>query len=232
MNCPEFLPLAGDVLEGERHAEAEAHLAACPRCRQLVGELGAIERQAFLLPPLQPSPELWTRLEAAALAEGLWYKPQGLGAVWRWLGFDPAAAEAFLPMRPAFAVLTVSVLLAGAMLLNIPAADSPLASRAVNRYEVAQAELVLDTDYATRYQLHLSGIESRLLSASSEREPEMRELVARPLETVDRAIEETQAQLSAYPDDTLARDELIRLYRQKAVVLQAMADPAWYEDAR
>jgi len=232
MNCHEFEALAGELLEGESHPEAAAHLAGCPRCRRLTDELSAIERAAHFLPAYEPSPQLWTRLEASALEAGIWTKPQGLAVVWRWLGIDAATAEAFLPARPAFAAVMASVLVVAAALLNFPAVESSLASRPADLYQVAQAELVLDSDYATRYQLHLSRLESGLLDASAEREREMRALVARPLDTVDRAIEETQAQLSAYPDDSQSRDELLRLYRQKAEVLQAMANPVWYDDVR
>jgi len=230
MQCHEFLPLAGELLEGEPQPAAAAHLAACPRCRQLMDELCALERAADLLPTYDPSPQLWIRLRAAALDEGLLRKPQGLPLLWRWLGIE--APGAFLPVRPAFAALMVFVLVAGATLLNMPTVESPLAASPADPYRVAQAELVLDAGYADRYQLHLNRIESGLLNASNEREQEIRELVARPLDTVDRAIEETQAQLSAYPDDTQSRDELLRLYRQKAEVLQAMANPVWYDDAR
>jgi len=232
MNCHEFEFLAGGLLEGERHPEAAAHLAACPRCRLLMDELGAIERAARRLPAYEPSAGLWTRLEAAALEEGLWQRPQGLEATWRWLGLATPTAEGFLPARPAFAGVLALVLVVGATLLNFPAVETSVASRPADLYQVAQAELVLDADYATRYQLHLNRLESGMLNDSADSEPALRAMVARPLDTVDRAIEETQAQLSAYPDDSLARDELLRLYRQKAEVLQAMSNPVWYEDAR
>ena len=231
MNCHEFEALAGELLEGERHPEAAEHLAACPRCRLLMDELGALERAAHLLPAYEPSPKLWTRLEAAALAEGVWERPQGLAIAWRWLGLSAPAVEDFLPAPPAYAAVLALVLLAGATMLNFPALEAPVASRPADLFQVAQAELVLDSDYATRYQLHLNRIESGMLDASA-LEPQLRELVARPLDTVDRAIEETQAELSAYPDDSLTRDELLRLYRQKAEVLQAMSNPAWYENGR
>ena len=232
MICYEFEALAGELLEGEPHPEAAAHLAGCPRCRQLMDELSAIERAARHLPAAEPSPQLWDRLQASALAVGLWGRPQGLAVVWRWLGIDTATAEAFLPARPAFAAVMASIMVVAATLLNFPATESPLAARPPDRFQVAQAELVLDADYAARYQLHLNRLESGLLDASAGREREMRVLVARPLDTVDRAIEETQAQLTAYPDDTQSRDELLRLYRQKAGVLQAMANPVWYDDVR
>jgi hypothetical protein len=232
MNCHEFLALAGDLLEGECHSEAAAHLAACPRCRLLMDELGAIELTAHRLPAYEPSPALWTRLEAAALEEGLWHRPQGLAVALRWLGLAAPPAEAFWPAQPAYAGVLALLLVLGATFLAIPANESPLAARPTDPYQVAQAELVLDADYATRYALHLNRLESGLLTASKDREPELREMVARPLDTVDRAIEETRAELSANPDDPLSRDELLRLYRQKAEVLQAMANPVWYDDAR
>ena len=57
MNCHEFEFLAGGLLEGERHPEAAAHLAACPRCRLLMDELGAIERAARRLPAFRATAE-------------------------------------------------------------------------------------------------------------------------------------------------------------------------------
>lgn len=183
-----------------------------------------MERAARLLPVCQPSARLWERLEAAARREGLWGQRS-----W-WQDFAPA----FFPARPAFAaVLGVTLLVAGA-LVRYPALEGPaLPDTQASAFEVAQAELVQAPNYNDRYQIHLQQVEySVLAEETSPVDPELREMTARPLDTVDRAIEQTQRRLAAYPDDTQARDELLRLYRQKAVVLQAMSDPVWLDAGR
>lgn len=224
VTCEQFRGVTGALLEGESHPEAYAHLAECPRCRVLVDELGLVERAARALPVYQPSPRLWMRLQAAARREGLWARPS-----W-WREFAPG----FFPARPAFAaVLAVTLLLAG-VLIRYPALETPtLPTTHASVFEVAQAELVQDPSYGERYQMHLQQIENRVLTGETAPvDPELREMTARPLNTVDRAIEQTQQRLAAYPDDTMAREELLRLYRQKAVVLQAMSDPVWLDTGR
>ncbi|MFQ5663111.1 MAG: hypothetical protein ACE5HL_04705 [Terriglobia bacterium] len=225
MNCSEFANLAGAVLEGESHPEAHKHLASCPGCRRLLNELEAIERTARALPTRQPSPGLWERLAAAATQEGLWAQPpwwQSSGPAWSLL----------LPARPAFAAL-LGLLLLGVGLVSYPSHDLPLAETApATPFQVAQGELVQEASYADRYNKHLNNMEDRVSAESGPADAELRGLVAGPLDTVDRAIEETQLRLSSYPDDSLAREELHRLYQQKVTVLQAMADPTWQEVAR
>ena len=224
VTCEQVRGLTGALLEGESQPEASAHLAECPRCRLLLEELGAVERAARALPLQQPSPRLWGRIEAAARHEGLWGQRS-----W-WQDFAPA----FFPARPAFAaVLGVTLLVAGA-LVRYPALEGPaLPDTQASAFEVAQAELVQAPGYGERYRIHLQQVEhSMLAEEATPLDPELREMTARPLDTVDRAIEQTQQRLAAYPDDTQARDELHRLYRQKAVVLQAMSDPVWLDAGR
>src|SRR5689334_15350948 len=70
--CDRLDLLLPDLLEGtlpaDDRADAEAHLAACARCRSLVDDLTAITRAAATLPPIEPSRDLWAgiaqRIEA------------------------------------------------------------------------------------------------------------------------------------------------------------------------
>lgn len=224
VNCSQVRELTGALLEGESHPEASAHLAECPRCRLLLEELAAVECAARALPLLEPNPRLWRRLEAAARREGLWDRQS-----W-W----PSETPVFFPARPAFAAVLGVTLLVAALLVRYPVLESPgLPATEASAFQVAQAELVQEPSYGERYQIHLQQVESRLLAdETATLDPERRELVARPLDTVDRCIEQTQQRLADYPDDTLARDELLRLYREKATVLQAMSDPLWLDAGR
>lgn len=219
--CRQFRELTGALLEGESHSEAYAHLAGCPRCRRLMDELAEIERAARTLPVYEPNPRLWARIETAAHDQHLWGRP----SVWE--EFIPAWS--FLPARPAFAALLGMMLLVAAGLVSYPAMDLPMPQAAqASVFEVAQGELVQDASYGARYQKHLQQVEDRVLAEEAEPgDTELRALAARPLSTVDRCIGQVQLRLAEYPDDTLAREELLRLYRQKATVLQAMSDPVW-----
>ncbi len=221
MNCKEFHQMSESVLEGEADPRAYEHLAACPRCRALVDDLVAVARAAHSLPVYEPSPRLWAQIRAAAEDEGLLVR----AGRWRdWFG--PAAL--FLPARPAFAgalalVLVFSAALGGWTVLESPEPPLALSGRIE---EVAWAELVAEPGYGQRYQIHLQQVEKRVMEA----EPagsETAGLAAGPLDTLDRAITQTQTRVDKYPDDSLAREELNRLYQQKATVLQAVNVPAW-----
>ena len=225
MDCEQFQGVGGGVLEGESHPEAYAHLASCPRCRLLVDDLGSILRASRALPQYEPSERLWRRLEAAATAEGLWAQP----AWGRW----PGAAWEASPLRPAFAGLLGVTLLLAVGLVSYPTLELPVTQTVpATPFEVAQGELVQEASYATRYQMHLQDVEDRILAEAPPVDTEFHELVSRPLNVVDRAIEQTQWRLADYPDDLLAREELHRLYQQKVTVLQAITDPGWQEASR
>ena len=228
MNCNDFEQLAGELLEGESHSGASVHLASCPHCRLLMDELAALQHAARTLPACEPGEHLWEKLQAAAAQEGLWKDTSR----WRWLEWLAPEAEEFVPARPAFAAVLALMLLAGAGLLRYSDLDSSLAvEKPDNPIEVAQAELVQEAGYATRYDLHLQNLEADVRDELA-REVELTPRATRPLDDVDRAIEETRQQLNTNPDDGLSRDELLRLYRQKAGVLQALATPTYYEEGR
>lgn len=225
MTCSEFDIVAGSLLEGESHPEALSHLTACPRCRVLVEELAAVERTARMLPFVEPSDRLWARLEKTAIQEGLWSRP----AWWQWSG----PLWNLVPARPAFAgVLGLTLGLAVGLMSYFTADVSTAQSAPVSPYEVAQGEMVQEAGYSARYDVHLQNVQRSVLVEGAPEDSQLRELTAGPLSDVDRAIEQTQARLADDPDDALARDELHRLYRQKATVLQAMSDPAWQEGTR
>jgi hypothetical protein len=221
MECKEFYHLSESVLEGEADPRAYEHLAACPRCRVLMDELVAIARAAHSLPVYEPSPRLWAQIQASAEDEGL-LVPAGAGRWREWFG--PAAL--FLPARPAFAaalalVLVFSASLGGWTVLESPEPPLALSGRIE---EVAWAELVTEPTYGQRYQVHLQQVEKDVMGV----EPtDTADLAAGPLDTLDRAITQTQARVELYPEDSLAREELNRLYQQKATVLQAINVPAW-----
>jgi hypothetical protein len=212
--------MSESVLEGESDPRAYAHLDTCPRCRALVDDLVAVTRAAHSLPLYEPSPRLWAQIQAAALDEGL-LRPAGR---WReWFG----AAGLFLPARPAFAGALALVLVFGAALggWNVLESEPPL-TLSGRIEEVAWAELVTEPSYGQRYQVHLQQVEKRVMEAKTA-DGDVAELSAGPLDTLDRAIAQTQTRVDQYPEDSLAREELNRLVQQKATVLQAVNVATW-----
>jgi hypothetical protein len=226
MNCRQFEIACQSLLEGEPQPEAYTHLAACPHCRVLLDDLKALGEAGRILTSLgsEPRPALWGRIEAAALEEQIWVRPLR----WPWFGLG----EMLLPARVAFAGALAVVLLLAVSVVNYPPAQMPMAELdPPDPVGVAQGELVQDASYTERYQAHLENAAERVLAAEAPG-TNVRALVAGPMKTVDRAIEQTQLQLESDPEDSLTREELRRLYQQKAAVLQAMADPVWYEEGR
>lgn len=227
MNCRELRIASETLLEGDTHPDADAHVASCTRCRVLVEDLKAIQGAAGELSAFEtePHPALWRRIRARALEEQLWVDPLR----WRWLGLG----EVLVPARAAFAGALALMLVAAVGLVSYPTLQLPIARAAPpDPFGVAQGELVHAAGYGNRYYTHLQNVEEEVRAEETPVSTALLVLVERPMQDVDRAIEQTQLQLESFPDDRLAREELRRLYQQKAVVLQAMADATWYEDTR
>jgi hypothetical protein len=227
MNCRELEIASESLLEGETHPDVDAHVASCARCRVLVEDLKAITGAARELSAfeIEPSPALWGRIRAAAREEQVWVQPMR----WRWLGLG----EVLIPARAAFAGALALMVVAAVGLVIYPTLQLPVAQAGPpDPFGVAQGELINAAGYANRYYTHLENVEEEVRAEETPVTTELLVLVERPMGDVNRAIEQTQLQLETFPEDTLARQELRRLYQQKAVVLQAMADASWYEDTR
>jgi Putative zinc-finger len=68
MNCEKVARLLPPYLEGELpdadRLAVEAHARACAACGALIGDIERITREAAMLPPLTPSRDLWSGIEA------------------------------------------------------------------------------------------------------------------------------------------------------------------------
>lgn len=215
--CREFTQLAGDLLEGEEHLQASAHLAACLRCQSLMHDLNTLVHASHTLPVYDPPARVWRRLRQRAVAEGLWQQESWWG---RW---------AFLP-QPTFASALAALLLVVSLgLVNSPLRFPLPEYGTLSDAQAAHGELVTEDGYATRYQIHLIQVERAVLDENTSVHDDMIALAEKPLNTVDQAIERTRLALSESPGNLLVQNELNRLYLQKAAVLQTMTDSTWQE---
>src|SRR5215475_2094740 len=96
MNCLQFERTLADYLEGVRTSEQQAHVSSCSTCSGLLADLDFISAQAASLREFEePSPRVWSALEAQLRREGLIRQParpsQPRFAVrWRSLWLVPA----------------------------------------------------------------------------------------------------------------------------------------------
>ena len=217
ISCEEFFPLAGDVLDGDSHPQAFEHLRRCADCKALVHDLDSVARAAHSLPEYEPRASLWYKIRAQAREESLWQEE----AWWERLVAVP---------QPAFAAAVATLLLAlGLGLVGSPFRFPLPEYGDLSAANVAHGELVSNADFSNRYQVHLIQVERAMLDENTLINDEMIDLVEKPLDTVERALVNTRQALVKNPNDTFVQDELNRLYKQKATVLQAMADLSWQE---
>ena len=216
MSCEEFEAFAGDVLGGESNPEAFEHLYACANCREFLHELDAIARAARDLPVYEPQPQLWNRLRAAARAEDLWQEDSW----WeRWLVPQPVLASG----------LAAAVLVFGVFMVSLDTLGSYGNISGPNAIDLSRTEMITEAEYAMQYGIHLLRMERAVLDEGADINDRMIDLVEKPMNTVDRAIEKTQLALSENPRDEMVREELNRLFKQKATVLAAMTELSWQE---
>lgn len=216
MTCKEFEAFAGDVLEGGRNPDAFEHLYACANCREFLHELDVIARAAHNLPVYEPQPQLWSRIRAAARAEDLWQEDSW----WeRWLVPQPILASG----------LAAAVLVFGVVMVSLDTLNPYVNIAEPSILNLSRTGMTPGADFPTRYGASLLQVERAVLDENANIDERMIALVEKPLNAVDRAIANTKFALSENPKDELVREELNRLYRQKATVLAAMTELTWHE---
>ncbi len=107
MTCTELEELLGayvlDAVTPEERAAAEAHLAQCPRCTQLLQELrAAVDFLPLIVPQVEPAPHLKGRVLAAvqAVADASSQSTQNVPAVRPLRALPPRMPEQERPTTP------------------------------------------------------------------------------------------------------------------------------------
>lgn len=206
MQCVEFLEYAERWMEGERPADASAHLDGCPRCRGLVTDLDAIRNTAHEFEAeVEPPPRMWTSIRAQLESEGVIRTPERSWAE-RLAEFFP------LQPRPALAAAYVTLLVVFAALVSFQS-GSRLETTAVlpPAPDVSPAMRSPQLDETTVATLHTHN-------------PEVLRSYRESLETVDNAILECEKMVREEPQNGLAREYLYGAYQQKAELLAAIAE--------
>ena len=206
MQCVEFLEYAERWMEGERPADASAHLDGCPQCRGLVTDLDAIRNTAHEFEAeVEPPPRMWTSIRAQLESEGVIRTPERSWAE-RLAEFFP------LQPRPALAAAYVTLLVVFAALVSFQS-GSRLETTAVlpMALEMSSSVRSPQLDETTVATLHTHN-------------PEVTQSYRESLKTIDNAILECEKMVREEPQNGLAREYLYGAYQQKAELLAAIAE--------
>ena len=209
MNCVELQNSLAEVEDGST-IEQRAHLMECASCTALVKELDLIIEAAGRLQGAdEPSPRVWTSLEAALRREGL-IRPQR--STWQ-----PVSATSFSARWGAARWLVpgaAMLLLAVGLYVRRPSVPNQLTQQAVAVGPVAK---VADLKVADLN-------DDDLIQEISENAPAMKSQYEDNLRSVNESILEAQGFVDSSPNDQDARRSLMDAYHQKSMLFQMAMD--------
>jgi anti-sigma factor RsiW len=209
-----------DGLSDTERAALERHLAACPSCAALLGELSAVAARARALRDRPPAAELWPGI-AARIAEA---PPAG----------DPDAQPAAralrrrrtfsLPQLAAAAV--VAALGSGAAMwwvagrgTHAPIATAPAAAPPAAPATAAPVVLAA----SPKYDAAVAELERILARERSSLDPKTVQVLERNLAVIDRALADARRALAADPNNAYLNAHLARTMRWKIDLLREAA---------
>lgn len=213
-----------DTLDPEERRAAEAHLASCGTCREIVADLRRVVAEAGELGEIPPDRDLWPGIEAALTSRdpdviSLPTAAKDGGAA----GGRPTRRGGLILSLPqlgaAAAVLVlVSSLLtwwAGSGGTDLPgtAADSRGVVRSAASVEGAPAALTGELEALTR----------TLEEGGARLDPGTLRIIEKNLTVIERAIEDSRRALALDPANSFLREHLERAYERKLSYLQEAA---------
>lgn len=242
MNCSDvdrILPdiIEGVPIEGAQDFEFQSHLRTCPDCSELVSDLKLIAGESRQLSNSdEPPARVWVRIAAELRAEGLIRDAE-----------LPEARVVIAPTRPRrwdavwFAPVAILILAAGSYLMHHrttstvppqsanqsppqqPAAQVAQQPDSTAPAQSAAAQGSQPTERAENSP-PASGDDVQFLREVSERAPGMRSNYENQLQAVNHEIQETEAYIREHPADGDARQHLMEVMQQKAMLYQMALD--------
>jgi hypothetical protein len=203
--CSDFQDQLDVWMEGDHSAEAQAHVRACSACRDLIADLQNICAAGRALGETQPPPRVWAAIRARLEEEHL------VGAR-GWRSWLPSFGMSW--PRPAVAMATLAVLVAGAFLLGIEARNYNNLQRWTEGTEALTQPL----------QANLGNFELHEVSALHGPNQAVNASLQKNLRIVDNYIAMCEKSVREEPENELARDYLYDAYQQKADLLAEMSE--------
>jgi hypothetical protein len=218
MACNEFLKQLESWMEGERGAEARAHVRECAKCRVLVADWDAIVQGAHSWgsEELAPPERVWVSLRAQLEQEGI-IREEVRGAA------APRPAEA---KRGWFAGIFDALprpVLAGAYLAALIGVSIALTGPSTRQLDEARW-MSGTSDTTGALSAELQNAEKDTVSAIPENDPVVTASLHDNLAIVDNYIALCEKSVREDPENEIARDYLYEAYEQKADLLAQMTE--------
>jgi Putative zinc-finger len=242
MTCADVERVLPELLAGAPdsafQSAFEIHLKSCPDCSDLVSDLNLISSEARkLVESDEPGPQVWLRIAAQLRAEGLIREPaarpvliparRGLWREW-WLvpvaamllvagsyiwshKAPPQVAKHQIPDTPVQAQVP----------LTAPPSPQTIADQSS---PVQSPPQVASNPKRPPRAVEPDAEDQQFLSVVSTRAPSMRATYEGQLQAVDAQIREVQAYLDQNPEDADARQHLMDVYQEKALLYQIALD--------
>lgn len=224
-----------DALTGDAADAAAGHVVGCDACQALVGELRAIRAQAAALPPLHPSHDLWSGIEAriGASASSVTARsasdaedavpttPARQTALRRWFG--PHYATRVAALAAGLVVATAGVTyVATRALISTPVSSRVAASdRAAPGSGVELVSQPQTSEYL--YDNQITSLHKILEQRRAQLDPKTVAVIEHNLGVIDTAIAQSKAALAKDPANAFLVDQLDRNLNTKLELLQTVA---------
>lgn len=224
-----------DALTGEAAAAAAGHFAGCDACQALVNDLRAIRAQAAALPPLRPSRDLWSGIEAriGASASGAQPRSAGVGedavpatparqtALRRWFGPHYATRVAALAAGLVVATAGLTYVATRALIRTPLSSHVATSDRAVPGSGVELVSQPQTSEYL--YDNQIASLHKILEQRRAQLDPKTVAVIEHNLGVIDTAIAQSKAALAKDPANTFLVDQLDRNLNTKLELLQTVA---------
>lgn len=197
-------------MEGVREPEAREHALACERCRGLVEDLDAIRLAAPQLAEAVAPPErLWVALRAQLESEGLIRRPRWTDQLARWTR---------RAVHPVTATAAATALAAALVLLSLGLRTRPKSPSPGRQW------LSSDQQELVKVDTQLDHLERKTMRSFQTPDPAVKEALQENLMIINRQIARCEKTLEQVPSDENTKEYLYDAYRQKAQLLNMMAE--------
>ena len=241
MKCSDVDRILPDIIDGvtsesAQDSEFQSHLRTCPDCSELVSDLKLIASESRQLSNSEEPPSrVWVRIAAELRAEGLIRDPE-----------LPRPRVVIEPVRQRpwsalwFAPIAILILAAGFYLMHHRTGSSPAQvakkSAPEPQTQVAQqpensaasqpstVPVSVNSSETAELSAPPSGDDQQFLSEVSTWAPGARTNYANQLQAVNHEIQETQTYIREHPADGDARQHLMDVLQQKAMLYQMALD--------
>jgi hypothetical protein len=221
MECTRYRNAIQELVDGTlgplREAELRQHLDSCDACRAFEADLRRIRELAASLDRPAPPDRVWLQVAARLRQEGRVQAP-------------PPVARSRQSRGALLAIAAALLLAVGASIVALlpyfrsepPPAERAAAAPAGNAAGPESVQSI--EDHFRLAEQHMQAGIAKLEEAARADEgvmdPQTAALLKKNLETIDQAIAESRAALSAEPQSTVARDSLFNALRRKLAMLQ------------